>query len=225
MANEAINRFLSHYSKAVYAFCGATCHCGSKRCDAKLYPKQRNSVAVALTTRSRKMIKNKAYRMKQNIVISTLLLFATICVYAKPQSFCFQQHERIGVSALAGEQPVAYAALEMVAADFRRVLNAKLIQVGTGERIIVGTLNDKLKAYCDKTDIEYLQTHREGFVLKVLSPQKLLVVGSDSHGTAYALLELSRLAGVSPWEWWADVAPKTIKKLELPVGFVDRQQR
>ena len=131
--------------------------------------------------------------MKQNIVISTLLLFATICVYAKPQSFCFQQHERIGVSALAGEQPVAYAALEMVAADFRRVLNAKLIQVGTGERIIVGTLNDKLKAYCDKTDIEYLQTHREGFVLKVLSPQNC------SLWAATATAQLTHCSNFRAW--------------------------
>jgi len=97
--------------------------------------------------------------MKRTLTPFIFLLLAVLSAFAKPQSFCFQQHERIGVSALAGEQPVAYAALEMVAADFRRVLNAKLIQVGTGERIIVGTLNDKLKAYCDKTDIEYLQTH------------------------------------------------------------------
>ena len=36
----------------------------------------------------------------------------------------------------------------------------------------------------------------------------LVVVGSDRRGTAYGILELlSRLMGVSPWEWWADVTP------------------
>ena len=36
----------------------------------------------------------------------------------------------------------------------------------------------------------------------------MLVAGSDSHGTAYGIMELSRLIGVSPWEWWADVTPE-----------------
>ena len=42
----------------------------------------------------------------------------------------------------------------------------------------------------------------------VLPDGKLLVAGSDSHGTAYGIMELSRLIGVSPWEWWADVTPE-----------------
>ncbi len=34
-----------------------------------------------------------------------------------------------------------------------------------------------------------------------------VVAGSDRRGTAYGLFELSRLIGVSPWVWWADVTP------------------
>ena len=44
--------------------------------------------------------------------------------------------------------------------------------------------------------------------MQVLPDGKLLVAGSDSHGTAYGIMELSRLIGVSPWEWWADVTPE-----------------
>ena len=36
----------------------------------------------------------------------------------------------------------------------------------------------------------------------------LVIVGSTPRGTAYGLFELSRLAGVSAWIWWADVAPE-----------------
>ena len=36
----------------------------------------------------------------------------------------------------------------------------------------------------------------------------LRITGSDRRGTAYGVLELSRQIGVSPWYWWADVAPK-----------------
>ena len=39
---------------------------------------------------------------------------------------------------------------------------------------------------------------KQGFMLKVLKDGRLLVVGNDSHGTAYGLMELSRLIGVSP---------------------------
>lgn len=45
-------------------------------------------------------------------------------------------------------------------------------------------------------------------MIKVLPNNKLLVVGSDRHGTAYGIMELSRMIGVSPWEWWADVTPR-----------------
>ena len=37
--------------------------------------------------------------------------------------------------------------------------------------------------------------------------EALVIAGSDRRGTAYGLFELSRLVGVSPWIWWADVKP------------------
>lgn len=33
----------------------------------------------------------------------------------------------------------------------------------------------------------------------------LVIAGSDKRGAAYGVFELSRLIGVSPWYWWADV--------------------
>jgi hypothetical protein len=36
----------------------------------------------------------------------------------------------------------------------------------------------------------------------------LVVAGSDRRGTAFGVFELSRMIGVSPWVWWADVAPR-----------------
>lgn len=34
------------------------------------------------------------------------------------------------------------------------------------------------------------------------------MAGSDKRGTAYGVLELSRMMGVSPWEWWTDAVPE-----------------
>ncbi|HEY4784656.1 MAG TPA: glycosyl hydrolase 115 family protein [Bacteroidales bacterium] len=35
----------------------------------------------------------------------------------------------------------------------------------------------------------------------------LVIAGSDRRGTSYGVFELSRIMGVSPWVWWADVTP------------------
>ena len=48
---------------------------------------------------------------------------------------------------------------------------------------------------------------------------RLMAVGNNGRGVAYALLELSRAAGVSPWIWWSDNAPLHSERLTLPRGF------
>lgn len=58
----------------------------------------------------------------------------------------------------------------------------------------------------------------------ICSPEgKLIVAGSDKHGTAYGILEISRLLGVSPWEWWADVTPEKKKLFKLSSKFQSLQ--
>ncbi|MGC4235269.1 MAG: glycosyl hydrolase 115 family protein [Niabella sp.] len=66
--------------------------------------------------------------------------------------------------------------------------------------------------------VDDLTVKKEAFCIKVVNNQ-LLVVGSDPRGTAYGLLELSRLAGVSPWIWWGDVVPEKKPALTLPRDF------
>ena len=52
----------------------------------------------------------------------------------------------------------------------------------------------------------------DGFQLSVKNGQ-ILVEGHNGRGTAYGLLELSRMAGVSPWVWWGDVVPEHRSRL------------
>lgn len=47
----------------------------------------------------------------------------------------------------------------------------------------------------------------------------IIVEGNNARGAAYGLLELSRLAGVSPWIWWGDLVPERRERLTLPAGF------
>ena len=46
--------------------------------------------------------------------------------------------------------------------------------------------------------------------------QGLIIAGSDRRGTAFGVFGLSEAMGVSPWYWWADVAPA--RKPALYVG-------
>ncbi len=57
-------------------------------------------------------------------------------------------------------------------------------------------------------DIEFLSTSTDAFQLKTTKNGKIFIVGSNARGTAYGILEMSRMAGVSPWIWWGDVKPE-----------------
>ena len=49
-----------------------------------------------------------------------------------------------------------------------------------------------------------------------VSNNKLMVVGSDARGTAYAIMYLSQKAGVSPWAAWNGVKPQPRRTLSTP---------
>ncbi len=51
----------------------------------------------------------------------------------------------------------------------------------------------------------------------------ILVVGSNGRGCAYGILELSRLAGVSPWVWWGDVVPERKARLSMHDNYTTFQ--
>ena len=52
---------------------------------------------------------------------------------------------------------------------------------------------------------------------------QIMVEGDGGRGTAYGILELSRLAGVSPWVWWGDLVPEKKNRLALPADFQTSQ--
>jgi len=46
----------------------------------------------------------------------------------------------------------------------------------------------------------------------------LIITGSDKRGTIYAMYDLSRQIGVSPWYWWADVPVKKKNNIYIKPG-------
>ena len=94
--------------------------------------------------------------------------------------------------------------------------------------IIAGTLGQSTLinalAECGKLDVSNIAGKWEAYTLQVVSrPQEgigqaLVIAGSTPRGTAYGIFELSRLMGVSPWIWWADVKPETHPALYATAG-------
>lgn len=94
--------------------------------------------------------------------------------------------------------------------------------------IIIGTVGsskyiDQLVA-AGKLDVGEVQGQWEAFGLQVVDnpmegvEKALVIFGSQPRGTAYGTLELSRMMGVSPWIWWADVTPTIKTQLYATAG-------
>lgn len=75
-----------------------------------------------------------------------------------------------------------------------------------------------------KLDASAITDKWETYTLQVVDTpydgigRALLIAGSTPRGTAYGLFELSRLMGVSPWVWWADVVPEPRHTLYATAG-------
>ncbi|MBR6285657.1 MAG: glycosyl hydrolase 115 family protein [Bacteroidaceae bacterium] len=63
----------------------------------------------------------------------------------------------------------------------------------------------------------------DGFCISVKN-EAIVIEGRNGRGMAYGLLELSRLAGVSPWIWWGDIVPEKKSKLVISNDYQSRQQ-
>ena len=97
--------------------------------------------------------------------------------------------------------PVVQQALRLFEGDMELVTGKKAVaSKNAAIRIVQGKGND------------------DGFCISV-KEGKILVEGHNARGAAYGLLELSRMAGVSPWVWWGDVRPHSKNKLSLPDDF------
>lgn len=129
----------------------------------------------------------------------------------------------------SGGNEVVRTALSLYAADARQVSgNApELLQAARPMCIMVGTLGQD--AAFDRfvngsgLRLDHLRGKWEAYHLEeaeVDGRRYWVVAGSDARGTAYGVLELSRLIGVSPWAWWADVRPERRNEVRLTDGLV-----
>ena len=128
---------------------------------------------------------------------------------------------------------VAHIASGDLAADIERVtgLKPRVKENADGvspHAVLIGTLGHS--AIIDalvrggKLNADEIRGQWESFLMTVVADplpgvrEALVIAGSDRRGTAFGAYDLSRQIGVSPWYWWADVAPQHRDALIIRAG-------
>lgn len=142
--------------------------------------------------------------MKKGFIGLVFLWVTQICC----AQFSLRSDQPIKLACDNAEEKVVQTALKLFIRDYQSVFSASAAVDARQGNIIVGTVGKSPLLKAVSADVNALTGKKQAFLLQVLPDGKLLVAGSDSHGTAYGIMELSRLIGVSPWEWWADVTPE-----------------
>ena len=147
----------------------------------------------------------------------TTLLITLCCGIATATNIVwFDGTKPISYQVVGKTDPVVKMALQMWSNDMEQV---------TGMRPVSGAprLMNSEKRITDSTKtativIKQGKGSDDGFRISAQNGQ-ILIEGHNGRGTAYGLLGLSRLAGVSPWIWWGDVVPEKRARLSLPETF------
>ena len=153
--------------------------------------------------------------MKKGFIGLVFLWVTQICC----AQFSLRSDQPIKLACDNAEEKVVQTALKLFIRDYQSVFSASAAVDARQGNIIVGTVGKSPLLKAVSADVSALTGKKQAFLLQVLPDGKLLVAGSDSHGTAYGIMELSRLTGVSPWEWWADVTPEKKISFVLPAEY------
>lgn len=152
----------------------------------------------------------------KKVFLSLFLFLITQLCWAQ---FNLPSGKPVKVSCDNAEEKVVHTALDLLSRDCKAVLSASLLVDNEQGDIIIGTVGKSPLIAKTGADVSGLNGKKQAFLLTVLPDGKLLVAGSDQHGTAYGIMELSRLLGVSPWEWWADVIPGKKEFFQLAADY------
>lgn len=153
--------------------------------------------------------------MRKGLFCLAFLLVTQICC----AQFSLRSDQPIKLACDNAEEKVVQTALKLFIRDYQSVFSASAAVDARQGNIIVATVGKSPLLKAVSADVSALAGKKQAFLLQVLPDGKLLVAGSDPHGTAYGIMELSRLIGVSPWEWWADVTPEKKTSFVLPAEY------
>ncbi len=152
-----------------------------------------------------------------------LTVIALAPAFAAYAQFTIDKNKTVSLEYDREEAAVVKSSAKMFGNDFKRVFSRSLSSGNGKARIVAGTVGSGKLTGQMKKEAAVLEGKSQAFLIKVMPRNTLLVAGSDAHGTAYGLMELSRMIGVSPWEWWADVVPEKKTSFTLASDFTEEQ--
>ncbi len=145
------------------------------------------------------------------LTIMTLVSFAQNFTVAK-------DGKRVDIVASRRENVGVLMAINNLGEDIKLAYSGEFSHPGLSNKIIVGTIgrSEYIDGFIDqgKLNVDGVKGQWESYVIDMVDGD-LVIAGSDRRGTIYAIYEISRRIGVSPWTWWADVPVKKQKELVL----------
>lgn len=167
--------------------------------------------------------------MKRNLLLQFKTTLAVMCCMYSVNSSAvdiewYDGSTSVTYNVQKSVDPVVLTALDMFGSDMQAVTGRRARPVsvdGASIRIIEadrasGSVLRRLKK--EGVPVDSLMTLTDGCHISVIGRQ-ITVVGANGRGTAYGVLELSRMAGVSPWIWWGDVLPERRNRLIIDSGY------
>lgn len=148
--------------------------------------------------------------MKRNLL---LLLFAVTTLFSSASNVrWFDGKTAVSYQMMTPTESVVRTAAGMFEDDMKSVTGMKSERKDNAQILLYqlssATETQKNELRKKGVDIQFLSSKTDAFQLKVVSGQKIIIAGSNGRGVAYGLLEMSRIAGVTPWIWWGDVVPE-----------------
>ncbi len=151
-------------------------------------------------------------------ITSLLLLCGTFSVQAK-DIVLFNGKNPVSYTVNSNPSPVVNIALNMFSSDMQAVTGKKAKSKSDSPLAIyqLDALTDKEFKEVSRIDfpLNKIIVSKDAFWMGVKNG-KLYIIGNNGRGTAYGILELSKISGVSPWIWWGDVHPE--KKSQLIIN-------
>lgn len=158
-------------------------------------------------------------------IILFLLSTLTLSVHSK-NIIWFDGRDPVAYTIPSKVEPVVEKALNMFASDMEAVTGKRAVNKKNGiiEIYQLDYLNNKEFSKLERTKLPYekIIAKKDAFFIGC-HKGKIVIIGSNGRGTAYGILELSRLAGVSPWVWWGDVVPLHHSALVMNDTFTTMQ--
>ncbi len=161
--------------------------------------------------------------MKIKYILSILLISSLPRTSMKAQDVVwFNGRQAVSYNLQKKVSPVVLTAMELFSQDMKAVTGHRAERKNNATIEIYQldkSSNKEFKSLGQElVPIKNFIARKESFYIGSRG-DKVIIAGSDGLGTAYGILELSQMAGVSPWEDITGIVPEKRKYLILKSGF------